>query len=389
MTWCIDAWAVRDGLAFISEREPDSEQATVTVHVAPPWFDCTPIASRATALWATRGHFEEGFFLEGEEVGFGDLETAIEAVRRAYVVSGHGEPNGGVVPATPPLTPDGGGGADSPSHPPTPWWSEQLRKLSSIATDDDRKDVTKLLRSLFDESLHRDGAVLVLLRDTLAEMWDDVLDESRPTTVDRIGESVRLQHWLSALFRAGFLWSDLPEGMEVMIASRIADAPTWQPQEMIGAQRLSDLVFRTPLPRRLRRGRFATFGDVLSVVGSDRLFVAKQLDLEHLAVILLVAKLTAAAAASASFVGLRPDSAVMALHEEVLTNASEWIAEMLPDTRLEGHPAEELVARLWKEGGGTQEPAPLSPEPRDPSPAPDVTTTPHATRRIVQTAEEV
>ena len=104
--WYIDAWAVLDGYAFASLRSPDSIEASVTFFVAPPYFEPEPVASLATALAATRGHFQEGFRHGEDEVLFDSLEQVIETVRRAYRAGGLDLNRHAAHTVPPPLKPD-------------------------------------------------------------------------------------------------------------------------------------------------------------------------------------------------------------------------------------------------------------------------------------------
>jgi hypothetical protein len=111
--WFIDAWAVRDGAAFASNREPDSIEATNTVFLSVPALEPIPVGRITTALSATRYCFQEGFRDEnGREIGFDNLAQVRELVRRAYLASGLG-PGGTAAPAValPAPEPGGTGGA--------------------------------------------------------------------------------------------------------------------------------------------------------------------------------------------------------------------------------------------------------------------------------------
>lgn len=114
--WYIDAWDVPGGVAFASRRELETgsgradEHVSATVHLAAPYFEPTSVASRATALSATRGAFQWGFFgPDGEEVGFDTLAELREAVRRAYIASAGPDIMPPVPEGTPPLRPLDGG----------------------------------------------------------------------------------------------------------------------------------------------------------------------------------------------------------------------------------------------------------------------------------------
>lgn len=93
-SWYIDAWCPADGLAFASRRrgeilhEESIEiplMAEETVYLSPPFFEPEQIGSLATALAATRGHFQTGFYQEGnKEIPFESLADVVETVKRVY-----------------------------------------------------------------------------------------------------------------------------------------------------------------------------------------------------------------------------------------------------------------------------------------------------------------
>lgn len=92
MEWHVDSWAVRDGFAFASYRDAGSmRDAKRTVFIGVPELVPVPIGRVSTALWATRGNFQDRFLDDnGQEIGFLKLEHVIELVRRAYLAGGIG-----------------------------------------------------------------------------------------------------------------------------------------------------------------------------------------------------------------------------------------------------------------------------------------------------------
>src|SRR5262249_35934602 len=122
MAWYIESWDVVDGQAFGGLRLGDGMTPRELVFVAPPSFAPVPVRDSATALWGTRGTFQEGFIGEDDrEVVFPSLEHLIETVRRAYLaggVEGGSPPEGGAPgpgPDTNPPPPNGGSGRDKRS----------------------------------------------------------------------------------------------------------------------------------------------------------------------------------------------------------------------------------------------------------------------------------
>lgn len=95
--WHIDAWSVRDGLAFTSYRRPgDLRNAERTAFIAVPTLEPIPVGRVSAALWATRANFQDGLFnADGEEIGFGSLAEVKELVRRGYLAGGIGPGPGG------------------------------------------------------------------------------------------------------------------------------------------------------------------------------------------------------------------------------------------------------------------------------------------------------
>jgi hypothetical protein len=94
--WYFDAWAVNDGLAFVSQRRSDSIDSTATVFMSVPDLEAVPVGRISTALHATRYNFQDGFRnTNGDEFAFDNLDQVREVIRRAYLAGGLGpEPAG-------------------------------------------------------------------------------------------------------------------------------------------------------------------------------------------------------------------------------------------------------------------------------------------------------
>lgn len=102
--WYFDSWAVKDGLAFASERTAEQITSASTVFLSVPDLEPVPIGRISTALRATRSNFQDGFRnQEGDEVGFDNLDQVREVIRRAYLASGLGPV--GVAEVPPPEDP--------------------------------------------------------------------------------------------------------------------------------------------------------------------------------------------------------------------------------------------------------------------------------------------
>jgi hypothetical protein len=128
--WRLQAFDLRAGLAFATfratYRRADTIEDWPCFFLSPPAFMPEPVNSVALAQAAQRGAFEDGLFVDGEEVGFDTLDELAEFVRRAYVSSAGG---------------DGGDDDPSPDEPlpgpgegPEGWWIplELERRESSV-----------------------------------------------------------------------------------------------------------------------------------------------------------------------------------------------------------------------------------------------------------------
>jgi hypothetical protein len=134
MSWFIESWCPLDGCAFAVHRNFDIDAATgatiwlpadTVIVLAPPSFSPTPIASEASALWATRGPFQHKFLRQdGSEVAFKSLEQLVELVRRVYVAGGvRGNPPNRDLPPAP----------EPPPGPNDPYWPPICAALPSAA----------------------------------------------------------------------------------------------------------------------------------------------------------------------------------------------------------------------------------------------------------------
>jgi hypothetical protein len=115
-SWYIDALDGLGGYAFASFRKAgeDSWESPI-VAVSPPTFIAEPIASGATAFAATRGSFQQGFVLDGEEVPFAECAHLSEFVRRLFTAASGGENDGGAAEPQAPVAPSEGSGGDGES----------------------------------------------------------------------------------------------------------------------------------------------------------------------------------------------------------------------------------------------------------------------------------
>jgi len=113
--WYIDALDARAGMGFATYRDADLDDGALdlgkpAVFISPPFFQGESVASRAIGFAATRGSFQYGLFVDGEEVGFASIQGVCEFIRRAYVSSAGGDTDSGASPApiVPNPEPEGG-----------------------------------------------------------------------------------------------------------------------------------------------------------------------------------------------------------------------------------------------------------------------------------------
>ena len=113
--WYIDALDARAGMGLATCRDADLNTNTVDlgrpgVFIGPPFFQGESVASRAIGFAATRGSFQLGLFLNGEEIAFATLQGVCEFIRRVYISSGGGDTDGGISPAPVVPNPESGSG---------------------------------------------------------------------------------------------------------------------------------------------------------------------------------------------------------------------------------------------------------------------------------------
>jgi len=179
--WYIDALDARAGMALATYRETDLNENSVdlgkpAVFIGPPFFQGESVASRAIGFAATRGSFQLGVFLDGEEIGFETLQGVSEFIRRVYVSSGGGDTDSGISPA--PVVPNPeGGGAEFRRLPPeeVAIAREMLNFVSSIAEDIASISQRSHASSRKKQVNRRESTYNVTLQDTLKSFSD--LDE--------------------------------------------------------------------------------------------------------------------------------------------------------------------------------------------------------------------
>ncbi|MBP8116445.1 MAG: hypothetical protein KAY09_01820 [Nitrospira sp.] len=369
--WFIDAWAVLDGYAFASFRRPDSLDADVALFVAPPYFEPEPVASLATALGATRGHFQEGFRTETGEVAFGTLEEVIETIRRAYRAGGldiDGTPLQAVRP--PPIEPPSSSAALKPADLVTPemrnaWWSLHETLLDTSTGPAREKEIQSLLSHLLQASLPTlvpkfiGYATLTLL---------SMMIEAGPERSTRVREACA---WIDRARGLGVRVDvDTEHDRVVVFLMGTSDGFEWAapwlrqlPQELHSylhpiAYRTSgalvsdfQIPFTVPIvPAFQARGvkidypEVPTLGHLMAVATADRLYMLT-LDAMHQLVPLLVLGLIQLPPAALPYPGL-PLLPETAESRETCDRAAAWLARALPSGILRDHTAEDAIHQL-------------------------------------------
>jgi hypothetical protein len=263
--WYIDSWAVFDGLAFASERPPDSIDARATVFLSVPDLEPIPIGRISTALRAQRSSFQDGFRDdEGEEIGFETLEQVREAVRRAYFGGGLAPtPVGEPGPIDPLLREPDAAPPDLDVPDAGAWYDEVARVHDGDRPGIDCRELQDAgrRRRVF-ETLHAPRGVRLLHPLLRAFGEATVLELVRVAQRILPHPRVRLfcTHWLRALWRLG-LWPDDAEHWRFLERARLAAILHdlgWVPGSRAVAERESfntaslrrDLLFHVPCPLR-------------------------------------------------------------------------------------------------------------------------------------------
>jgi hypothetical protein len=212
-SWFIDAWAVRDGVAFASRRFDNSVDATNTIFMSVPALEPIPVGRITTALGATRGCFQAGLFgTDGHEIAFDDLNQIRELIRRGYLASGIG-PGGAAAPApVGPLPEPGGiGGA---------YYETAISRDVELAGSrwlDEGGEAATSLASAFSVShqLHRVGQLVKAFAEATIVEWERAVESGLATDSpdgrrDRYRAMGGLYDWYATLASRG-VWNNVPE----------------------------------------------------------------------------------------------------------------------------------------------------------------------------------
>ena len=362
--WYIDAWSVIDGYAFASARPPDSLDAVATFFVSPPYFEPEPVASLATALAATRGHFQEGFRLGGEEVAFDSPEQVVEAVRRGYRAGGL-DMNGSPVPRAPRARPHTPGEVDPESlvsgrieaiwNDLRPW----LHRRNSASWP--RQNFESLLTDFIEAILPKLAAKFV--GSATLEMVEALTvedgDRSRAAhevgawleRASAVGITVQLDSGVTAFARGtdtGYAWETpfLPQ-----MSEELADSLAPIVHRNSGATLSAfEVPFVVPIPSPFQfHGSLdvppvPTLGHLMSVISADPWYLAS-IDSPVAFVPVILSALIQLPPRSLPHQGFPPVAGSRELRDMSRT-AARWLSQVLPSDRLRGHPAEETIHNL-------------------------------------------
>lgn len=364
-TWFIEAIQPEDGMVFVSERQTPNGEPTRIYYAAAPKFHPVPVRNLATALWATRGTFQDRVFRPppsaslGEppddpsggsrasyrrvEVRFDTLPQTLEFARRLYLASG------------PSSTPSGSGG---PIVPPTDpglgphLFLEAIKTKVDTLENSTRQELASDLDTLSNKGEHvealRRCALLALAHmpsGTEATFEPEERRIAIAVLLDKSGLWDGFQHlrsdWLNVT-------RTRPEAVTF---------PRWQGSRVSGSgetmQRwmLGGLLFHVPAPVTFppyRRG-LPTLGHHLCTALADRAFWQSVTASHDLVPLQLAALLLAAGT-----VNLVPGS--KALAAPVMRKANRWLGNHAPDRALAKVPgAEAAISNLILARASAQE----------------------------------
>jgi hypothetical protein len=263
--WYIDSWAVLDGLAFASERDPESLQAKGTVFLSVPDLEPVPVGRLSTALRAQRSGFQDGFRDDkGDEIEFTSLNQVRDLVRRAYLGGGLG-PEPAPLESRPvdPLLRTPGGEERPVELPPdgAPHYWSHLHKVDKHGPDGSRA----LLRTDFSplaapgtrgEFLRKlyEGPYALALYPFLQAFGEASVHElvRRGGAMPRFEVRALLRDWIAALWCIG-LWNPHEDPNFHAFLDRYGSYPgwvgiDWRYLELLPAGRRQSMLFRIPCP---------------------------------------------------------------------------------------------------------------------------------------------
>jgi hypothetical protein len=231
--WYFDAWAVKDGLAFVSERPPDAITSESTVFLSVPDLEPVPLGRISTALRATRANFQDGFRDQNsEELGFDNLAQVREVIRRAYLASGLGPVGAAEAPIPqdpflrdyerPPFIPE------QPSETGGAYYERRVAQLLHEGQAKDWQDCSSLQysepRLQFLKKLHETGAARELYPYVRAFAEATLIECARrfAQSFHKPAERQLLQEWMVILGALG-LWNDWGDFAHFLESSGISN----------------------------------------------------------------------------------------------------------------------------------------------------------------------
>jgi hypothetical protein len=365
--WYFDAWAVMDGLAFVSDRAKDQIGSTSTVFLSVPDLEPVPVGRISTALRATRAGFQDGFRDgEREEIGFETLEQVREAIRRGYL---GGELTEGTTAPLAPVEPSPEGGepnAEPLAGPPIDGGEFYERRLTELGhTTNSWRDYSALCyedsRNALLETLNG-GAGVLDLYPYLRAFGEATLVEyayrNRPTL--QRGEQVGLLvRWATLLYTLG-LWEHYGEFSGFLAAEgfdgRLRDvleesvyylSRSWAqwPESALPATAQS-LLFQIPCPLRghWHRG-IGRLGDKLLLPLVDRQYFAANPELPEFIPLLLCSM---AIVTDQPVIHWRLSGGRDADRRRLIALAFRWISRELPGAELPAEAESLLSDYAWK-----------------------------------------
>lgn len=347
--WFIDAWSVRDGMAFASQRAADARlQTRRCIYLAVPALEPEPVSGPSAALWASRAGFQLGFRdEEGFEIGLPDVAALRELVRRGYLAGGIGPGPEGPVGEPPPPDDDG---PDSPSA---------MLERGFHALRESRANYAG------SSALADPGHRMSFLSELTSPAWVDVvyqhlrvfgeatlraLSQEQAALQDDDAAIDDVMLWGALLYRAG-LWptpTDFADAMQRHSRTSGLEGfhSLWDLQTLLAAppaglegNRMPQLLLRVPCPlrpgwdRRIRR-----LGDKLYLATAMHDYFEHNEELPDLTPVLLAA-LAATTAVRASWRGpWRVD------RRACLKAGLLWLFEQLPQSALPSTAERQLIA---------------------------------------------
>jgi hypothetical protein len=374
MQWYIDAWAVWDGVAFISQRDEAASDVRQTVFVSAPEFSPVPVARISTAWAAARGHFQERLFgPDDTEVSFATLALAIETVRRGFRKGGGDAPGGFLAPITLP----GNEGGDEQSGPP-PFgadkvfgdnWKKVIHNVEEIETHESRVALMQVFYDAFQSHDVRD-VLLKYASDIYASLLRSMFAMNQTHDWLEIKLFDLCSAWRPVFLLAG--WSnptrrdtfqaDFQERMKkepmylMKLQSGLQDGVDWQSEaRTLRDSLMMGMLFRIPLASNWPNDQARSLGDRLCLACADRQRLLFEIqNVRTFAPVILTALTVAVAKLGLPRLMFDKGQSLQNHRiDAIYAVASEWLGAALPGRELTHHPAEDVLASLTR----VQEPA--------------------------------